>query len=117
MDDVVGTASLPHTTPTQQGQIQLPKSKLAETAVLHDKSVGTDTKLDIYINYPKFNTSLVHDPEFGTTWEAVGYSAGPATTFFFQLLEETVKEGFAGIMVIMTAGFGSVFLYQRRKQR
>ncbi|MFW9992993.1 MAG: hypothetical protein ACFFD4_13200, partial [Candidatus Odinarchaeota archaeon] len=87
---------------------------IADGAILHDVSDTEDSKLDIYINYPRFDTSLVHDPEFGTTWDAL---SGLATTFIFQLVEGTVKAGLVGITVVVTLASVSILLYSRRRQR
>lgn len=72
---------------------------ISDTAILHDTASEHASILNVYINYPKFD-KLVHDPEFGTSKDALPSLTDPTAIVLW--LEENVKAGFLGITIITT---------------
>ncbi len=93
---------------------------VTDGAVLQLESNGSVASMvSARINYPKFNQTLFHDPEFGTSEQALVFPASDLTTIlsFFSSLGD-VKQGF-----ILLTGLLSVFLlvtyafFSRRNQQ
>lgn len=82
-----------------------------DTATLHDTAAQQAKKLNLFINYPKFSTSLEHDPEFGTSSDAL-----KSPTAIVLWLEENVKAGFLGITVITTLFLAALVVITRTKR-
>ena len=83
-------------------------------AILSETAVENAPKLNIYLNYPKFNNSILHDPTFGTSLAAILPLVDPsAIVSWFQ---ENVKAGFLGITAMTTIVLATLFVLNRRKR-
>jgi hypothetical protein len=82
-----------------------------DTATLHDTAVQQAKKFNLFINYPKFSTSLEHDPEFGTSSDAL-----KSPTAIVLWIEENVKAGFLGLTVISTLILTALVAVTRTKR-
>lgn len=83
------------------------------TATLHNTSAQQASKLNLFINYPRFST-LNHDPEFGTSQAALTSPTDPTSIVLW--LEENVKAGFLGITVITTLILAALVVIVRTKK-
>jgi hypothetical protein len=83
-------------------------------AILSETAVENAPKLNIYLNYPKFTDSILHDPTFGTSLAAILPLVDPsAIVSWFQ---ENVKAGFLGITAMTTIVLATLFVLNRRKR-
>ncbi|MHA1977948.1 MAG: hypothetical protein ACW98I_13665 [Candidatus Hodarchaeales archaeon] len=80
-------------------------------ATLHDTAMEKSKKLNIYINYPKFDNYILHDPMFGTSLDAL---VDPSAIILW--LQGSVKDGFLGVSAIATVFLMALFVINRRKR-
>lgn len=98
---------------TSEIEITIGDEVKTKHAILNDTASEHASKLNIYINYPKFD-SLVHDPEFGTSKAALPSLTDPTAIVLW--LEENVKAGFLGITVITTLILAALVVIVRTKK-
>jgi hypothetical protein len=92
-------------------EVTIDGTTIADGAKLNDTANTNAPKLNIFLNYPKFETSLFHDPTFGSSVDVL---TGPTAIVLW--LQENVKDGFLGLTVITTLVLGTLFVVNRRKR-
>lgn len=92
-------------------EVTIDGDTVADGATLTDTANDNAHKLNIFLNYPKFETSLFHDPKFGSSVDVL---TGPTAIVLW--LQENVKDGFLGLTVITTLVLGTLFVVNRRKR-
>jgi hypothetical protein len=86
----------------------------SQGATLSDTAVENAPRLNIYLNYPKFNDYILHDPTFGTSLAAILPLKDPSTIVSW--FQENVKAGFLGITAMTSIVLATLFVLNRRKR-
>ncbi|PWI47614.1 hypothetical protein CEE45_10635 [Candidatus Heimdallarchaeota archaeon B3_Heim] len=92
-------------------EINVDGTTIVDGATLNDTAVEKANKLNVYINYPKFENYVLHDPMFGTSLDAL---KNPSAIILW--FKENVKAGFLGITALTTIFLATFFVVNRRKR-
>ncbi len=89
-------------------------------AILFETATADKPKLNIYVNYPRFEASLEHDPTLGTSYSALGgETANPSAifrNFFGELDLRNVIEGFVVLTALGSVALLSLMWINRKKR-
>lgn len=97
--------------------VEVDGALVTDGAILYDTASENASKVNILLNYPSFNDTLFHDPEIGTSDDAI-LPTIPSTIILW-LIEtiESVKDGFLVVTTVVTFVFGAVLILNRRRQK
>lgn len=92
--------------------VEIDGETISGGAHLNDTASEMASKVNIFISYPTFNDTLFHDPEIGTSNDAIILPANLSTITSW--LKENVKDGFLAITMITTLILGAFVVLGRR---
>lgn len=98
-------------------EVEVDGTSVADGALLYDTAPENPSKVNILLNYPSFKDTLFHDPEIGTSDDAI-IPLDPSTIIPW-LIEslESVKDGFLVVTVLMTFVLAAGLIINRRRQK
>ena len=98
-------------------EVEVDGASVADGALLYDTASENASKVNILLNYPSFKDTLFHDPEIGTSNEAI-VPLNPSTIFPW-LIEtiQNVKDGFLIVTALMTVVLATGLIFNRRRQK
>ncbi|MFX0123859.1 MAG: hypothetical protein ACFFAE_09495 [Candidatus Hodarchaeota archaeon] len=98
-------------------EVEVDGASVTDGALLRDTASEKASKVNILLNYPSFTHTLFHDPEIGTSDDAI-LPLSPSTIISW-LLEsvENVKDGFLVVTALMTLVLVTGLIFNRRRQK
>ena len=98
-------------------EVEVDGTPVADGALLYDTASEKASKVNILLNYPSFTDTLFHDPEIGTSNEAI--LPVNLSTIVPWLIEtiENVKDGFLAVTAVMTFILAIGLIFNRRRQK
>ncbi|MFX1516975.1 MAG: hypothetical protein ACFFC6_11730 [Promethearchaeota archaeon] len=98
-------------------EVEVDGTLIADGALLYDTASEKASKVNILLNYPSFNDNLLHDPEIGTSNDAI--LPVNLSTIVPWLIEtiENVKDGFLVVTTLMAFVLATGLIFNRRRQK
>lgn len=98
-------------------EVEVDGTSVTDGALLYDIASENASKVNILLNYPSFNDTLFHDPEIGTSNEAI--LPVNLSTISLWLIEtiESVKDGFLVVTALVTFVLATGLIFNRRRQK
>ena len=97
-------------------EVEVDGTSVADGAVLYDTASENASKVHMLLNYPRFNDTLFHDPEIGTSDEAILLEPSTIILWLIETIE-SVKDGFLVVTALMTFVLATGLIYNRRRQK
>ncbi|UCG01142.1 MAG: hypothetical protein JSW11_16180 [Candidatus Heimdallarchaeota archaeon] len=97
-------------------EVEVDGTVVDDGALLYDTASENASKVNILLNYPSFDETLFHDPEIGTSDEALSVSPSTIISWLMETIE-SVKDGFLVVTALMTFVLATGLIFNRRRQK